>query len=385
MATPCRGLDPERLVGYVAGEMSESEQAEIKAHLSECSSCAVVVKQMERVVGSLREAREGYSDEESKIRAIRHISSHMEGNSSVAFNPQRDSPAVIPGMLATSPAEQAGRHRSLALLAGTRLAGYYLLECLGCGGWGCVFHAREANAEDEVAVKVLEPALSHEADLLERFRREAHAIAQIEHPNVPRVHGLHQAGGYHLLVTEYVRGENLRARIGRMGALGVPDALRVGKAVASALGAVHAVGIIHRDVKPQNILLSEEGEIKLTDFGLAKLSESALTCTGMVLGTFHYVSPEQLSDSKRVSSATDIYGLGCTLFCALAGRPPFQGSPNELTLSHLMRPAPDVREFAPEVSAPVADLVADMLVKDPDKRIRTASELLGRIESIEKC
>src|SRR5436190_15796116 len=208
-------------------------------------------------------------------------------------------------------------------LIGAVLSARYRLESkLGSGGMSTVYLARDEPLERSVAVKVLHQEISHQPDQIERFRREARTVAQLSHPNVVAVIDAGEDGGYPYIVFEYVPGETLKARIDAAGKLPLDEAAAYAIEVGRGLAAAHGHGLIHRDVKPQNVLVDAEGRAKITDFGIARSLESdGLTKTGRVLGTTDYVSPEQAM-GHEVDPRSDIYSLGVLLYEMLTGEPP---------------------------------------------------------------
>src|SRR6266498_1764362 len=227
---------------------------------------------------------------------------------------------------ATTGADQAKRRPGEARtglassLIGTVLSERYRLESkLGSGGMSTVYLARDTTLERWVAVKVMHREITDQPDQLERFRREARAVAQLSHPNVVAVIDAGEDGGYPYIVFEYVDGETLKQRIGRLGRLAVDEAAAYAIEVGRGLAAAHARQLVHRDVKPQNVLIDPEGRAKVTDFGIARSLESdGLTKTGRVLGTTDYVSPAQAM-GHGVDARSDIYSLGVLLYEMLTG------------------------------------------------------------------
>ncbi|MGE0710981.1 MAG: protein kinase [Planctomycetota bacterium] len=260
------------------------------------------------------------------------------------------------------------------------LGRFQLLEEIGRGGMGCVYRARDEHGR-EVALKVLLEA--DEAEL-ERFAREARAAAALRHPNVLPVHGLERAGGRPALVMDLVTGGSLEARLKEGGPLECGAAARVVAEVARAVAAAHAQGVLHRDLKPQNVLFSGERPL-LCDFGLARTGPSTLTRTGEVLGTPGYMSPEQaLGDRAAIGPATDVYGLGALLYAALTGQPPFRGSSALATLDLVVngRLAPP-RELRPAVPAALEALCLRALAREPAARWPSAGAFADALEDWE--
>src|SRR5690349_22764886 len=203
---------------------------------------------------------------------------------------------------------------------------YELVELVGTGGMSSVYKAHDRLLERNVALKVLHPHYGEDGEYVERFRREARAVAQLSHPNIVTVIDRGADDGRQYIVFEYVDGENLKQLLTRTGPLPIRRAIKLGLETAEALAFAHTHGLVHRDVKPQNVLLTPEGEAKVTDFGIARSLdvEHGVTQTGTVLGTSNYISPEQ-AGGKPVTPATDVYSLGVVLFELLTGDVPFPG------------------------------------------------------------
>ena len=231
-------------------------------------------------------------------------------------------------------------------LTGTVLSGRYRLESkLGSGGMSTVYLARDETLERWVAAKVLHREISDQPDQIERFRREARAVAQVSHPNVVAVIDAGEDGGRPYIVFEYVDGETLKQRIDRLGRLPLDEAAAYSIEVGRGLAAAHARRLVHRDVKPQNVLIDSEGRAKVTDFGIAReLEQDGLTKTGRVLGTTDYVSPEQAM-GKGVDARSDIYSLGILLYEMLIGEVPFQADNLVgVAMKHVNERMPDVQK-----------------------------------------
>jgi serine/threonine-protein kinase len=247
---------------------------------------------------------------------------------------------------------------------------YELEELVGTGGMSTVFRARDLQLERRVAIKILHEHYAGDPEYLERFRREARAVARLSHPNIVTVIDRGDDGGQQYIVFEHVEGENLKELVLRSGRLPVRRALELALAIADGLSFAHDHGLVHRDVKPQNVLLSEEGEVKVTDFGIARSLhvEQGVTQTGTVLGTGEYLAPEQAS-GKGVSAATDVYSLGVVLWELLAGDVPFTGENFvAVALRHVNEPPPDLRRRRPDVTPRLAAAIERALAKDPARR-----------------
>jgi serine/threonine-protein kinase len=252
---------------------------------------------------------------------------------------------------------------------------YELEELVGTGGMSSVFRARDRQLERRVAIKILHQHYAEDPEYLERFRREARAVAKLSHPNIVTVIDRGDDDGRQYIVFEHVEGENLKELVIRSGRLPVRRALELALAVADGLAFAHNHGLVHRDVKPQNVLLNRDGEVKVTDFGIARSLhvEQGVTQTGTVLGTGEYLAPEQAS-GKPVSPATDVYSLGVVLWELLAGDVPFVGENFvAIALRHVNEPPPSLRERRPDVSPRLEAAVNRALAKDPAQRFPSMS------------
>jgi len=246
---------------------------------------------------------------------------------------------------------------------------YELKDPVGTGGMSTVYCAHDTLLERDVALKILHEHHSRDDDYVERFRHEARAVAQLSHPNIVTVIDRGEADGRQFIVFEYVEGVNLKELVGQ-AQLPARRVLELGLEVARALAFAHAQGIVHRDVKPQNVLLSGDGRAKVTDFGIARSLDAvgSNTETGTVLGTSHYIAPEQ-ARGERVDAKTDVYSFGCMLFEMLVGQVPFDGdSFLTVAMQHVNEPPPSVLEHRPDAPLRLAHLVERCLAKDPAER-----------------
>src|SRR3712207_6157070 len=269
-------------------------------------------------------------------------------------------------------------------LVGTQLSGRYRLDAqIGTGGMSTVYRAFDTTLERTVAVKLMHRHIASDSDQLERFRREARAVAQFSHPHIVGVIDAGEDDGRPNIVFEYVEGETLKNRIRRCGMLQVDEALAYAIEITRALGAAHSRGIVHRDIKPQNVLIDEEGMAKVTDFGIARsLDEEGLTADGRVLGTTDYVSPEQAL-GHAVNGQSDIYSLGIVLYEMLTGDVPFHGDNQvSVAMKHVREDVPDVQRARPELSASVASVLDRMTAKDLGARYQTTPELMADLEEV---
>src|SRR5436309_15548790 len=272
----------------------------------------------------------------------------------------------------------------MTTLLGTKLNGRYRLEArIGAGGMSTVYRALDETLERRVAIKLMNTEVVSDSDQLERFRREARAVAQLSHPNVVGVIDAGEDEGRPYIVFECVEGETLKDRIRRMGRLPITEAIAYGIEIARALGAAHARHIVHRDVKPQNVLLDEEGSAKATDFGIARtLDEEGLTADGRVLGTTDYVSPEQAL-GHAVTGQSDLYALGIVLYEMLTGEVPFKGENQvAVAMKHVREALPDVQYKRPEVSAALASVIDRATAKRQEDRYGDDAELVADPEDV---
>ncbi|AMV37566.1 serine/threonine-protein kinase [Planctomyces sp. SH-PL62] len=247
---------------------------------------------------------------------------------------------------------------------------------------GAVFRAHDSTLDRQVALKLLPPEQIDDPEVVQRFYQEGRSAARLDHENIARVYSLGQDGPWHFIIFEYVAGETVRRRVDEGGPMPVAEAVDVTLQIAQAL--VHAAirGVVHRDVKPSNIIITPEGRAKLVDMGLARRFErrgerGGLTQTGMTLGTFDYISPEQARDPRSVDVRSDLYSLGCTLFHMLTGQPPFPGGTVlQKLLQHQEEPPPDVRELNPTVPPALARVLEKLLAKDRDRRCQSPEQLV---------
>ena len=273
--------------------------------------------------------------------------------------------------------------RTASGLIGTVLSGRYRLESkLGSGGMSTVYLARDETLERSIAVKVMHGEISDQPDQIERFRREARSVAQVSHPNVVAVIDAGEDGGHPYIVFEYVEGETLKQRIDRLGRLPVDEAAAYGIEIGRGLAAAHARMLVHRDVKPQNVLINMAGRAKVTDFGIARqLEEAGHTATGRVLGTTDYVAPEQAM-GQPVDQRSDIYSLGIVLYEMLTGEIPFTAdSQVGVAMKHVNEELPDVQARRPEISSAVALVVERSTAKNPAERYQTIEEMEDDLET----
>jgi eukaryotic-like serine/threonine-protein kinase len=260
---------------------------------------------------------------------------------------------------------------------------YELEELVGSGGMSSVYRAHDRLLERKVALKILHQRYVEDAEYVERFRREARAVAQLGHPNIVTVIDRGEEGGRQFIVFEYIDGESLKDVVDRSGPLPIDRVIEYGLQVAEGLAYAHEQGLVHRDVKPQNVLLNGDGRAKVMDFGIARVLdvERGVTQTGTVLGTSNYIAPEQAS-GQPVDERSDVYSLGVVLFELLTGTLPFVGeSFVAVAMQHVHQPPPSVLELRPDTPPRLAQLVDAMLTKDHRER-PSMDEVVAELEAL---
>ncbi len=272
-------------------------------------------------------------------------------------------------------------------LEGHSLGPYKLEKFVGGGGMGAVFRAIDTTLNRIVAVKVLSRQQSSDADMLRRFKNEAQLAARLDHENIGRVHAVGSDAGWHFIVFEFIEGTNLRDMVHEEGPLDVPRALLFTAQVAEALEHACERGVVHRDIKPSNIIVTPTGRARLVDMGLARLPAVGgvpdLTESGMTLGTYDYISPEQARDPRAADVRSDLYSLGCTLFFMLTGRPPFaDGTAVQKLLQHQQSAPPPVGAGRDDIPLALGAVVERLLCKQPEERYQTPAELVADLVGI---
>jgi serine/threonine-protein kinase len=357
MATRLTPCEPDRLRDLLADRLSPVQTADLEGHLERCLNCR---RLLDRLAGG-----------DSWSSAVRD---HLGGTRDAADDFTPAHPDLDDPLDFLAPSEFPD---SLG-----RVGPYEVKGVLGRGGNGIVMKAFDAGLNRFVAVKVIAAVLAGSGAARKRFTREARAAAAVVHENVVAVHAVDEAGGLPYLVMEYVRGRSLQDRLDKNGPLGVAEALRIGMQAAAGLAAAHAQGLVHRDVKPANILLENGVErVKLTDFGLARaVTDACLTQSGVITGTPHYMSPEQ-ARGEAVDHRADLFSLGATLYAACAGHPPFRA---DTPLAVLRRVCDDIpkplRAVNPDVPPWLEGIVDTLMAKQPAARFQTAAEVAALFE-----
>jgi len=273
---------------------------------------------------------------------------------------------------------------------GLVVGNYVVLDKLGKGGMGAVYKARHKRMDRVVALKMLPSSATKSADAVQRFQRETRAAAKLSHPNIVTAHDADEAKGVHFLVMEYVEGRDLYAFVKEHGTISVARAVDYVVQAAKGLQYAHSQGVIHRDIKPHNLLLDKAGTIKILDMGLARIGDMAgdaddddgLTRSGQVMGTLDYMSPEQALDTRTADARADIYSLGCTLHYLLTGRPPYTGDTvTKKILAHRMEPIPSLGELRSDVPQSLDAVFSKMMAKEPKERQQSMTEVIRELQA----
>jgi serine/threonine protein kinase len=336
-------LASDKLEAYGGGRLPFEEVAALEAHLAECAHCRTELEALstDSLVNLLRATQP-------------HLGSRVPG--------EDWGPPPVPSALVEHPR-------------------YRLIECLGQGGMGQVWKAEHRLMQRTVALKVIRHQLTANPAAVERFQREMQLVAKLDHPNVVRAYDAEQAGATHFLVMEYIEGATLARMVETEGRLPVGAACEHVRQAACGLQHAHERGLIHRDIKPGNILIDRRGVAKVLDFGLAAFAspdavDGGLTAFGQAMGTPDYLAPEQARDARSVDIRADIYALGCTLYYLLAGHPPFpEGNVHERIAAHLERAPQPLAEIRSDVPPEVVRVMQRMIEKDPARRYQTPAEV----------
>jgi predicted Ser/Thr protein kinase len=261
---------------------------------------------------------------------------------------------------------------------------YPIKKLLGKGAMGSVYLAEDLRLKREIALKMLAPGLSIDEHLLARFRQEALALARLSHPNIVQVYDFFEENGFFWIAMEFVKGGELDARLKASGRLELHEALAFARQMADALGYAHEQGVIHRDFKPANVLLTPNANVKITDFGIAKLAQSSIhTQLNTVLGTPSYMSPEQ-ANGETTDHRTDIYSLGIVFYQLLAGELPFKGDHRSIIAQHFLKEVPRLSEFHQDISPEIDLIIQKMLAKKPADRYQSMLEVMTELDHVSK-
>ena len=259
------------------------------------------------------------------------------------------------------------------------IGGYRIIEKIGSGTMGTVYKAKQVSLDRVVAIKVLSPHLSRNSDYVEQFLREARAVARLNHPNVISGIDVGEQDGVRYFVMEYASGLTVGELLKRGGAMDESRVAKVALQIARALEHAHEAGLVHRDVKPDNILITKNGTAKLCDLGLAKDRPEG----GRALGTPHYISPEQAEGIREADIRSDLYSFGATLYHMLAGSTPFEGKAKIVMVRHVSEDPKPLREIDSDISEAMQSMVQRLMRKRPEERFQSPRELIGAIEAYE--
>ena len=300
-----------------------------------------------------------------------------------------DTPTVHRGSSSLARRRLAGANSAVSSPASLPAPGglvdtFLIEEAIGVGGMGAVFRALDTKLDRQVALKLLPPDQAADSEIVPRFYQEGRSAAQLDHENIARVYSIGQDGPYHYIAFEYIEGVTVRQKVETSGALPVAQSVNIALQIAYALVHASMRGVVHRDIKPSNIIITPGGRAKLVDMGLARRFERegdhGLTQSGMTLGTFDYISPEQARDPRDVDVRSDLYSLGCTLFHMLTGRPPFPGGTVlQKLIQHQEEPPADVRTLNPVVPVELAGIITRLMAKDRDRRYQTPEHLVREL------
>ncbi len=297
-------------------------------------------------------------------------------------SPLQDGDTVVAGETVLT--FQSGGPEPQRGLLGKTIAGYQILERLGRGGMGTVYRARQIALDREVALKVLSARYSDDKTFINRFFKEAQAAARLNHPNVVQVYDVREEKGLYLISLEMMDGGTVQDLASAEGALPIPQVIRIARDAARGLVYAERKGIVHGDIKPDNLMLNSDGVVKISDLGLARdAGEVAHQGEEGIFGTPHFISPEQ-AQGRAVDSRSDIYSLGATLYRLLTGETPFTGaSVREIVMKQIQEEPREIRELRPECPEDLTDLVSVMMAKDPDDRFESAASLLEALEALD--
>jgi serine/threonine-protein kinase len=377
--------DSQQLRLLLADQLPEDISAQTAEHVAACDACRAELERLAGEPGWWSEVAVGLSAAAGETAQkgsgvfFGQLASHVE-NSSAEKDARPLGASIdelLPADFAVEFLEPCDRPDALG-----RLGAFEILEVINRGGMGVVLKGFQPELGRYVAIKVMAPHLAASGSARQRFAREARAAAAIVHPHVMAIHSVSAAGRLPFLVMPFVACESLQERLDREGPLGLHEILRIGVQTAAGLAAAHAQGLVHRDVKPANILL-ELGvdRVMLTDFGLARaVDDASLTRTGVIAGTPQYMSPEQ-ARGDAVDHRTDLFSLGSVLYAMCTGRPPFRAETSYGVLRRITDTQPrPIREITPDVPEWLTKVVARLHAKEPTERVSTAEEVSGLLE-----
>ncbi|MEX2558419.1 MAG: protein kinase [Pirellulales bacterium] len=362
---------PQQLAPFVAGELPPADEAALVEHLDQCPACRQRLEQLAAEPGDWRELPELLRPEGWEPGSPRETGTLGFSRSIEASGESAPAAASLSFLAPSEEPNMLGR-----------LGTYEVIGLVGQGGMGLVLKAFDRILHRNVAIKVLAPQLAASAVARRRFAREARAAAAVVHEHVIAIHAVAEFGGLPYLVMPYVAGKSLQQRIEQTGPLEVPEVLRIGRQIAAGLAAAHAQGLVHRDVKPANVLLENGVErVVLTDFGLARSAdEASLTHSGVVAGTPQYMAPEQ-ARGEPLDQRADLFSLGSVMYAICTGRPPFRAPTAVAVLRRISDEQPrPIRDLNPAIPDWLAEIIDKLHAKDPADRFQTAGEVAGLLE-----
>jgi eukaryotic-like serine/threonine-protein kinase len=365
-----RHPSPESLAAFVRGTLAPKARAKVERHVADCSRCCDVLRTV---------------PDDSLISLLRMADADRGDRGGTGQTTEVDLPGTAEGI--RIPRELADHPR------------YRIVGLIGAGGMGVVYRAEHRLMQRQVALKVLSRHLSRRIAATERSRNEMKAAARLSHPNIVTAHDADQAGDFQFLVMEFVEGTSLARVVEKHGPLPVAHACNYARQAAQGLQHAFERGMVHRDIKPQNLMLTRPGQVKILDFGLARFkweldpeggetpvgSSAGVTADGEVLGTPDYIAPEQVSNSRRADVRSDIYSLGCTLYYLLSGRVPYPGgSVAQKLVSHLHVAPKALGELRDDVPPALVEVLSRMMEKDPSRRYQTPAEVAAALAPFAK-
>ena len=356
---------PDVLAAFGLGKLNDSAALTIAKHLETCASCRQAVEKAgpDSFIGRVRAVNPPGSRTQLPA-GLNNASPPKPPNlpSTPLPTPKASPPLELPPELANHPK-------------------FLILSELGRGGMGVVYKAQHRFMEILVALKVINKSLLDNSGALERFDREVRAAAKLDHPHIVRALDADRAGDLRILVMEFVEGANLQDVLDKKGPLPIPHACHYIRQAALGLQYAHEQGMVHRDIKPQNLILTPRGQVKILDFGLARLvserkASGGLTQMGDFMGTPHYMAPEQALDASQADIRADLYSLACTLYSLLTGTPPFnEDTVVKLVMAHMEKEAPGLERLRSDVPRELAEVMRRMLAKDPAHRFQAPVEV----------